>query len=157
MRGISNAVLSLTAMALSSLTTYLTFFDARYTLTEAIADVTIQVQSGGSSSGDRIEGYYRYFPTFNIILSNRGTRPIVISDLDMLRVEQDGSCADAVADEKIFVPTFETIIVEPGTVRPFKLETALPSIDRDTTVGIPFDLTGETAKWCFEWTLFDPN
>ena len=53
MRNISSAVLSLAAMALSSLTTYLSFFDARYTLTAAVADVDGQTQRGSSSGNGR--------------------------------------------------------------------------------------------------------
>ena len=49
MRNISSTVLSLAAMVLSSLTTYLTFFDSRYTLTAAVAQVSSQTNRGYSS------------------------------------------------------------------------------------------------------------
>ncbi|MEL7371195.1 MAG: hypothetical protein AAFN74_19900, partial [Myxococcota bacterium] len=92
MRGLSSSVLSVAAMGLSSLTTYLTFFDASYTLTVANADVPIQVQSGSSSSGGKKSAYYRFFPKPSVILSNRGKLALVVSDVRLHRSTDVSSC-----------------------------------------------------------------
>ena len=61
MRNISSSALALMALALSSLTTYLTFFDARYALTAAVANVSASVQTGFSSSEAGSSVSYRTF------------------------------------------------------------------------------------------------
>ena len=155
MRGFSSAVLSLAAMALSSLTTYLTFFDSRYTLTQAMADVSVQIQSGGSAYDGQAQAFFRYFPTLDLILSNRGTRPIVISDVDVYQSASDRKCEPT--GEALFKQAFEPQIVEPGTVQALSLEVSLPNIERTSENGAPFDLTGSSEMWCLKWTLFDPN
>ncbi|MEL6323146.1 MAG: hypothetical protein AAFQ84_02825 [Pseudomonadota bacterium] len=155
MRGFSSAVLSLAAMGLSTVTTYLTFFDARYTLTQAIADVPIQLQSGGGYSDGEADAYFRFFPTFDLILSNRGTRPVVVSDLEIYRSAAMDQCE--LTGEPMYMQDFQPVIVEPGTVSPFSVEVSLPNLERSARDGEAFDLSGEEALYCFQWTLFDPN
>ena len=79
MRNISSTVLSLAAMVLSSLTTYLTFFDARYTLTAVVADTKGQVSTSSGSSGEKRSVNYGFWIDNSIVMSNRGTRAIVTS------------------------------------------------------------------------------
>lgn len=157
MRSLSTAVLSLVAMALSSMTTYLTFFDARYTLTQAVASVQLQVQSGGGSSNGEKSAYYRYYPYPQIILSNRGTRPLVLSNVELVKSSTLETCTE---DESVEIPqarTFEAIIVEPGTVQQLPLELALPAVSQEVAEDEEFDLQPDTALWCLKWTAFDPN
>ncbi len=157
MRGISSAVLSLTAMALSSLTTYLTFFDARYTLTQAVATVSVQVQSGGSSSGGVASAYYRYFLTPQIILSNRGTRPLVLSNVELVPSSNVERCAPDEDAETPPMRRLDAVIVEPGTVQQLALDVELPAISAEAKPGRDFDLPESDALWCLKWTIFDPN
>ncbi|MEO1476721.1 MAG: hypothetical protein AAFS13_10105 [Pseudomonadota bacterium] len=155
MRGLSSAVLSLAAMALSSLTTYLTFFDARYTLTQAIADVSVSQQGGGFSNGDRREVTYRFFPRVEIILSNRGTRPIVISDLEIFESASEERCE--MTDKKLFMQEFQPIIIEPGTVSPTAIETSLDNVEGSARDGEVITMEPISNLYCLKWTLFDPN
>lgn len=101
MRNISSTVLALSAMALSSMTTYLTFFDARYTLTAAIADVKGQVNRGFSSSSnsDTKSVNYRFYIDTSLVLSNRGTRSLVVSDVSVVRSSNPNKC-EVAEDEK---------------------------------------------------------
>ncbi|MEO0883769.1 MAG: hypothetical protein AAFY34_13715 [Pseudomonadota bacterium] len=155
MRGFSSAVLSLAAMALSSLTTYLTFFDSRYTLTLAVADVAVSQQGGGFSSGDTREVSYRFFPRLELILSNRGTRPIVVSDLEIFESASPERCE--VTDTTLFMQEFQPIIVEPGTVSPAAIETSLENIEGSSVGGAPIQIGPVSNLYCLKWTLFDPN
>lgn len=156
MRGFSSGVLSLAAMALSSLTTYLTFFDARYTMTTAIADASVQVQSGGSVSDGITSAYYRFYPNLNVILSNRGTRSLVLSRVDLVRSSDAETCT-AVEDDGIFTPSREPVIIEPGTVQQVPMEFSLANVDAEVETGEPFMLEGNTTLYCLKWTIFDPN
>ncbi len=161
MRGLSSTVLSLVAMALSSLTTYLTFFDARYTLTVATADVAVQLQSGGGRGSDgSISTSYRYWPTFNLVLSNRGTRALVITEIEMLKSQSTERCD--LADENVMMRystegTFDTTIVEPGTVMPKLIEYEFDRIAAEAGPGEPLSLSPDTALYCARFTVFDPN
>lgn len=155
MRGISSAVLSLAAMALSSMTTYLTFFDARYTLTTAVADVALQVQSGGGMSNGTKSVTYRYYPYPEIILSNRGTRPLVLSDAELVRSADLDTCE--LSDEEPIPTRIEAVIVEPGTVQQLSMELALPGISAEVAEDADFALEPSEDLWCLQWTVFDPN
>ncbi|MEO1404960.1 MAG: hypothetical protein AAFV54_00535 [Pseudomonadota bacterium] len=155
MRGFSSAVLSLAAMTLSSLTTYLTFFDSRYTLTQAVADVTVSQQGGGYSSGDRREVTYRFFPQVDLILSNRGTRPIVVSDMEIFESASSEACEET--DKTLFMQEFEPIIVEPGRLVQTAVDTSLENIDGESIGGAPIVLEPVSNLYCLKWTLFDPN
>ncbi|MEO0786240.1 MAG: hypothetical protein AAFY10_11110 [Pseudomonadota bacterium] len=154
MGGFSATAFSVLAVLLSSLTTYLTFFDARYTVSAAVAKVEVQVQTSGGASDGRKNVSYRYFPTASVILSNRGTRPVVISEIDIVRSE---SIEDCQAGEKTAVYGFEPLIIEPGTVASFDLEFQLPAITAEGPMETQLDLDEEVALWCAAWVAFDPN
>lgn len=165
MRNISSAVLSLAAMALSCMTTYLTFFDARYTLTAAVADAGLESNSGSSS-----EFYdYRFYAKPTIILSNRGTRALVVSEINLVRSQSLGSC-DIAADAKRTKvnKTDETgysssavkpFIIEPGTVTPNRYIAFLDEVKVARVEGQTpsFNREPQQTQYCFEWVIFDPN
>ncbi len=154
MRHSSNAVLSVAAMAMSSMTTYLTFFDSRYTLTTAVAAVEQQVQRGYSSSNGESEVYFRRYVTPQMIVSNRGTRPLVLSDVSLVRSSDPDTCA---ATEDVRTTHFTAKIVEPGTVEQMPFEFSLPNIEAVSNENGEFDLQDTTELWCLNWTVFDPN
>ena len=163
MRGLSSNVLAVAAMALSSLTTYLTFFDSSYTLTSAVASVSIYVQSGGGYSPEQgRSASYRYFAEPSVILSNRGTLAVVVSDIELVRSSDLEKCVAtdeirtmiASRDKAKAAPT----VVEPQTVRQLTMEFNLKSVNAkaDSETG-EFDLPASKEMWCLRWTVFDPN
>ena len=156
MQGLSSAVLSLAAMALSSLTTYLTFFDSRYTVTVAVSNVELQLQTSSSSSGDGTRNaYYRLWPTAQMIFSNRGTRAVVLSDMQLVRSNDLGSCEP---DEEAYDTRIEPLIIEPGAVEPLSVEFELEPVSFVFEEGANDPIPGpETQHWCMRWTAFDPE
>ncbi|MEM0986859.1 MAG: hypothetical protein AAGJ32_11475 [Pseudomonadota bacterium] len=161
MRGLSSTVLSLAAMVLSSLTTYLTFFDSRYALTVATADLSVNMQTGsGRDSDGSSSASYQYWPTFNIVLSNRGTRALVITKIELLKSQSLDRC-DVSDENKMFRYSrdgvFDTTIVEPGTVLPKIVEFALDRIEAEAGPGEALNPQGEKALFCARFTVFDPN
>ena len=167
MRNISSTILSLAAMVLSSLTTYLTFFDARYTLNAAVADVSGQQNRGYSSNGEQRNVNFRFYVTPTVILSNRGTRALVVSEVSLVKSEQMERCiiGDQAERRTPFLidvetnrsSTIEPYIVEPGAVRAEKMEVSLPDMEWAGALGEEVDLEAEEAQWCFAWVVFDPN
>ena len=167
MRNISSAVMSLAAMVLSSFTTYLTFFDSRYTLTAAVAGVSGQSNRGYGSNGEQKTINFRFYATPSIILSNRGTRALVVSEVAVVRSEDKTRCV-AAADAERRQPfrlnlesnrteAIEPFIVEPGSVQAQKIEVSLPDVDQAVATDAQFALEPDSALWCLEWTVFDPN
>lgn len=154
MRSISSAVLSLAAMALSSMTTYLTFFDARYTLTAAMSAVSGQIQSGGGSDGTRTTAFARFYIEPAVILSNRGTRPLVLTDVELVRSAAAETCE---ASDTVLRTQMETIIIEPETVREARFNFELPRAQGEADAAGRFNMPGENALWCLRWTMFDPS
>ena len=51
----------------------------------------------------------------------------------------------------------EPFIVEAGSVAPSKVEFSLPDISQNITGDEAFSLTDDSALWCLEWVVFDPN
>jgi len=161
MRGLSSAVLSLAAMALSGLTTYLTFFDARYTLTVATADVAVRMQtSGGRDAEGNRSATYQYWPTFNMVMSNRGTRALVVTEIELLKSSDIERCVvdDENKMQRYFQGgLFDTVIIEPGTVLPKELEFNLDRLAVGAGPGEPLAPQAEMALFCARYTVFDPN
>ena len=170
MRNISSAVLSLAAMALSSLTTYLSFFDARYTLTSAVADVKGDTNRGSGRRDGKWTVNFRFYAEPTVILSNRGTRALVVSDVDLVESQDVESCKVA-DDAKRHNFTMrnedgtrynlvEPFIVEPGTVMPVTLSAALNELNLEGVTGQAPDMSSLAPRktlWCMEWTIYDPN
>lgn len=157
MQGFSTTVLSVGAMVLSSLTTYLTFFDTRYTLSVAVAEVSVQVQSGGSSSNGETSAYYRFFPATELVFSNRGTRPVVVSDLRLMRSDRSDRCEISDESERGYVYNFDTMIVEPGTVTSMAVETGMDNLTLDGVDGAITPPPDDVVLWCAHWVAFDPK
>lgn len=154
LRHSSGGSLSIAAMALSSMTTYLTFFDSRYTLTTAVAGVEQQVQRGTSSSNGESEVYFRRYVTPQMIISNRGTRPLVLSNVELMRSADPETCSPT---DDIRTTQFTAKIVEPGTVEQIPFEFSLPPVEAVSDAEGKFTLEGSVELWCLKWTVFDPK
>lgn len=146
--------MSTIAVIMSTLTTYLTFFDARYTLSATVAKVAVQVQSGGGVSNGMKSASYAYYPEADIILTNRGTRAVVVSEIDIFRSASLEACEPA---EDTFVRPIEPKVIEPGAVTSFKLEFELPRITAEGPENTPLVIPDETSLWCAAWVAFDPK
>ncbi len=163
MRGLSSSVLSVAAMGLSSLTTYLTFFDASYTLTTANAEVSLQVQSGSSSSKGQRTAYLRVFVEPSLSLSNRGKLAVVVADASLHRSTSVDRCeiADGDKGKKTFTARGDTAemprVVEPETIKHLKLQFSLEPVDAKANPDGTFNVPSDQGLWCVKWTIFDPN
>ncbi len=167
MRNLSSTVMALAAMVLSSMTTYLTFFDARYTLTAAIADVKGQVSRGYGSNGETKSVNYRFYIDSSLVLSNRGTRSLVVSEVTAVKSNVMDSCVADAEAKRIRVQEYtedgsrtfyiKPFIVEPGSVGAKTFWVNPSAIDREAKVDEVFDLEAIDQLWCLEWTVFDPN
>ncbi len=167
MRNISSSVLALAAMVLSSFTTYLTFFDSRYTLTAAVAKVAGQVSRGSGSNNETKSVNYRFYTDTDLVLSNRGTRSLVVSDIHAVKSSNRQKCVAEKDAERIRVQEYtedgrntvwiKPFIVEPGSISARTLWMNPSSIDQEVKSDESFDLTAFSDLWCFEWKIFDPN
>lgn len=167
MRNISSSVLALAAMVLSSFTTYLTFFDSRYTLTAAVAKVTGQVSRGYGSNSDSKSVNYRFFTDTDMVLSNRGTRSLVVSDIHAVKSSNPEKCEAEKDAERIRVQEYtadgrstvwiKPFIVEPGSISARTLWVNPSAIDQEVKPDESFELSPISDLWCLEWKIFDPN
>lgn len=150
----SNTTLSVLAMGLSSLSTYLTFFDSSYTLTVSAARMDQQIQRSYSSSDNKKSISFRTYVTPHMVVSNRGTRPLVLSDLELIKSTRMDKCelGDTIQQTRI-----DAAIIEPGTVQQLPYEFALPAIDLEAAISEPFALEEGKELWCLRWTVFDPD
>lgn len=158
MRNLSSVVLSLAAMMLSGLTTYLSFFDVRYTLTAAVASVGSNFQSGFSSTDGGIEATYIAYVRPQLILSNRGTRPVVLTDIALFASSAAETCLAGegkTADRLQGHDAAPATIVEPNSVREVPLEFQLPKVNAVAADPARLDLKDGTQLWCLRWTIFD--
>jgi hypothetical protein len=155
MNNMATTILSLLAMLVSSFTTYLTFFDSRYTLTAAVAGVDGVIQSSGGSSGEGLFSVnFRPFATPSIILSNRGTRALVVTDVTLVRSAPHEACEIA-ADAPSLKATsrMKTLLVEPGSIQEVALE--LTSAEKTPTQA--YQIADTDSSWCMKWVIFDPD
>ncbi|MFC7290984.1 hypothetical protein [Hirschia litorea] len=168
MRNISSTVMALAAMVLSSMTTYLTFFDARYTLTAAVAKVSGQINRGYSSNSEGKSIDFRYWVDSTLVVSNRGTRALVISDVSAVKSNKPGSCAidkdskrhrvqQYIAPEYVRTQYIQPFIVEPSSVAAIPLSMGIPGLSQEIGLEEEFSLEPLHDLWCLEWKVFDPN
>lgn len=149
--------LSLVAVGLSVATTYLSFFDERYTLTLNIAKQELGVRTGFSKSGaDKPANVtYQVFLTPTLILSNRGTRPLVLTDIKPKLSSKTESCDFSGPTRKVVSndfwkigSTIKPVIIEPGTVTELKYESNVGN-----TLTNDFETMSEL--WCLTFTIID--
>lgn len=143
----ASVLLSLIAVIASALTSYLSFFDARYEASAVIAKAPTQIQRSVFRSGDAppdVNYQVVFAPT--IILSNQGTRTAVLSDVALIRSEDPDACVADEAPIRPFIP-FEPMILAPGMVQDLRLEFARPALTND------FETMSE--RWCFSFVMFD--
>lgn len=139
--------MSIAAMVVSAVTTYLSFFYEHYTLTANIAHVATSVQTSSFSSGEgKREVNYRVFFKPTLVLSNRGSRPLVLTDIRLVRSQSIDTCAKS-GDKKDLVAEFKPTIVEPGTVRDLAFEFGRGTMTDD------FETRNEL--WCLQVVIFD--
>ncbi len=163
MRGLSSNVLAVAAMGLSTLTTYLTFFDASYRLTTAIAAAPVTWQTGSSYSPDRGRtASYDFFVAPSVVLSNRGTLAVVLSDVELVTSKSLDKC-DPTDEKPRALHRFRgqeaalPAVIEPETVKQVDFEFSLKKVRAEADEGGQFDIPPTKQLFCIRWTIFDPN
>lgn len=129
--GALSIALSVIAVVASAVTTYLTFFDARYRAVAVVAGAQNGVQTSSSGADGVITSVgYRVFCAPTIILSNSGTRPVAATQLKLYRAAEPrgGAPAGEPFDAPLEEPTF---LLEAGAVRHVRFEFGLPLMTND--------------------------
>ena len=164
-RGLSSSVLSVAAMGLSSLTTYLTFFDDSYTLTAANAEVVVQVQGGGSTgaNGEKSVGF-RFLPEAVGHLVESRQVAVVVSDVRMFRSTRLDSCEMREGDKGVrtFISENDKTpviprVIEPETIVHLRFDFSTAPVRATADAQGNYDLQDDEGLWCLQWTVFDPN
>lgn len=119
---------SVSAMVVSAGTTYFTVWNSRYLLSATIAQVNLRVQSSSSKNADEPrEATYKVFAAPRIIFTHRGTRPVVVTKIALVRPRTAGAQdvrIESFGDEKSYV-------FQPGNVLEIAPEFALPALHND--------------------------
>ena len=119
---------SASAMVISAGTTYFTIWNSRYLLSATIAQVNLRAQSSSSRNADEpVEATYKVFATPRIIFTHRGTRPVVVTKIALVRPKTAGAQdvrIESFGDEKSYV-------FQPGNVLEIAPEFALPALRND--------------------------
>ncbi len=163
MRGLSSNVLSITAMGLSTLTTYLTFFDASFVLTTANAGASVRIfGSGGKANGER-SVQFEFRVKSSVILSNRGKLAVVVSDIRAFKSTALDACQIA-RDDKGQSLTYRVDngppiprVVEPETLQQLEIRFQLDKVKQTVPDGSAISLPSSESLWCLKWVIFDPN
>jgi hypothetical protein len=135
---------SVSAVFISAATTYFTVWNARYLLGATITKVSWQVQSSSSRNGDEpVQATYRVYVGPRIIFTHRGTRPVVVTKMSLVRPKThtaEEARIDSLGEDKSY-------IFQPGNVLEVTPEFALPSLHND------FDQFNE--RWNLAFTVVD--
>lgn len=154
MSNASTLLVSILAFAMSAVTTFLTYFDTRYQVTAAVVDVAGGRQSGGSSSDGEISTFVRYYATPTFLLSNRGARPMVFTDVELVKSTSLETCEASDVASRPFGDGLERTIIERGELRTFDVEFALGVDEHDGAAAVAARPDREEL-WCLRLTLFD--
>lgn len=128
MFGSLELVLSISAVLISAATTYFTVWNARYLLAATITAVNRKVQRSSSRNGDEpVQATYGIFCVPRIIFTHRGTRPVVVTKIALVRPKKAGV-------EEVRVESFgeeKSYVFQPGNVLEVAPEFALPALHND--------------------------
>lgn len=155
MGNLLNGVMSAVAIVLSAITTYVTFFDDRITLTATIDTVRTAVQSGGGGGDGRWSYGFQYRVGVDLILALRGARPVVLTDAELVRSTTPDACVAGDDVEKTF--GFETMVLQPGALAPLSIEFSLPRIEDQATSIDALEFAPRSETWCLRLTLFEQS
>lgn len=153
MEDIISMIMSAIALVMSAVTTYLNFFYERSDLTATMDRVPMQIQSSGSASDDQVEAQFRYYVTPAFVLTLQGTRPLVVTDVNLIRAANREGCIRTETKARRFGGAFETIILEKGAILRLAAEFELES--SKVTSEDKFAITGRSERWCLELTAYD--
>ncbi len=159
MNGVMSGFMSVGAIILSTWTTYMTFFDDRYTLTVAMASIGSSVQTSSYSSSIENVRETRRAPyvTPVIIASNQGTKSMVFTRVSLVKSESQETCSagkdapSAFPLKRIDQPE----IYSPDSIQTLSFEFALP--DLNTRNDEEPDLSVLAGLWCMKFVVFDHN
>jgi hypothetical protein len=164
MGALSSLFMSIIAVFVSGFTTFLTFFDERYTLTAAIVDVGAGTQQSAGYSDDLgLNVTYQYFVKPMFILSNRGTRSLVLTDIQLVRSSKLHAC---VASEDLVSPisgsTVDAMIIESDSVQSLRPEYNISRIKAHydgrpapASAADTLNAEHEPETWCLQLVVFD--
>ncbi len=119
---------SISAVFISAATSYFTVWNARYLLGATVTKVNWQVQTSSSRNGDEpVEATYRIFVKPRIIFTHRGTRPVVVTKIALVRRKTAG--AEEVVVERLGEDTSH--VFQPNNVLEISPEFPLPRLHND--------------------------
>ena len=156
--------MSIIAVVVSGLTTFLTFFDERYTLTAAMVNVGSGTQqSAGYSDDVGLNVTYQNYVKPTFILSNRGTRSLVLTDVNLIRSSKLDTCE---ASEDVVSPinasTLDTMIIDPNSVQSLTREYRISRITvhydskpAPASAADSLNAEHEPQTWCLQLIVFD--
>lgn len=122
--------MAMIAVVASAVTTYLTFFDARYRAAAVVAHVRADLQSSYSRVGDgAYQMHYRAFLTPTLIFANQGTRPVLLTRLEFFCA--DRSRKGGVGASLGVTSEMDALLLEVGSVQHLRPETAFQSLTDD--------------------------
>jgi hypothetical protein len=128
MSGSLELFFSVSAMLISAGTTYFTVWNVRYFLGATTTKVNLRVQSASSKNADEpVEASYRIFAAPRIIFTHRGTRPVVVTKIALVRPQTAGA-------EEVRIESFgdeKSYVFQPGNVLEAAPEFALPILHND--------------------------
>ena len=144
MFGSLELVFSVSAVLISAATSYFTVWNARYLLGATITKVNWQAQTASSRNADEpVQATYRIFVKPRIIFTHRGTRPVVVTKITLVRPKTAGA-------EEVRVESFgeETShVFQPNNVLEVTPEFAIPALHND------FEQFDE--RWNLAFTVVD--
>lgn len=155
MGNLLNGMMAVIAMLLSTVTTYLSFFDDRALLTGVIDDVRPWARSGGGGSEGNWSYSFRHGVEIDLILSLRGTRPLVLTEALLVRVPIGADCEGAALAQQPY--QFETRILEPKSLTPLALEFPLPGAEATAPSKAALRFDDRADGWCLQLKLFDAS
>ncbi len=157
MNGAMSGLMSVGAIVLSTWTTYMTFFDDRYTLTVAVASVGSSVQTSAySSSIDNVRETRRApYVSPVIIASNQGTKSMVFTRVTLLKSTSAETCKIADGTDAAFPikRMDQPEIYSPDSIQTLSFEFALPDVKNEG--GTEPDLSVLSGLWCLQFVVFD--
>ncbi len=150
-----STIFSLSALGLSGLSTYMTFFNRRNRLTGTIVRAQGGINRGGSYDGSTgiATVSFRRGAYIEVLLANSGTLPLVLTDLVLVSGEA-GRRAKPTSEPLRPFERVEPMLLEPKSAHVFKSEYTL-SMDNHENVSRTTVFPERSERFWVRATIYD--
>lgn len=127
---IISSVISIIALSLSALSTFLTFFYNRTRLTGVVVRGDVSLQRSGGFDGEKASVSFQTFAKIGVLISNHGNRPVTLTSLALVVDDEEPNTGFQPVEPTLLAPNSAQVFTNEYRVS----QVSLDDVARDTKI-----------------------